>query len=377
MIAKDRVPNGAGSFAIMKTPCIHRRLPIHRSVMSRAASGVRPQPDDMSTPDRRFPLPGISELADRQSGVVSRPQLLGLGMTEGQIHNQLTAGRWQRAQPLLEGVYVTHTGPLDYLTRCWAFLLYAGAGAVLALETAEWSWGLRDEPPTDVHIFVPGHRRVAPQPGLKVHIRYDLDRRRHPAREPPATRLEDTVIDLVDDASTTEQAIDVVMRACQRRRTTPTRLAQTGRERKKLRRRQLLIEVLSEVLAGVQSMLERNYRRDVEIAHGLPGGTRNRAEGVPGRRRYRDVRYKKFGLVVELDGQAAHPAQGRDRDDIRDNELLETEGVRTLRYGWKSVAGRPCAAAAQVARVLRQGGWAGTPRPCGPGCPVALLAVSP
>jgi hypothetical protein len=76
-------------------------------------------------------------------------------MTDGQIHNQLAAGRWQRAQPLLEGVYVTHTGPLDYLTRCWAFLLYAGAGAVLALETAEWSWGLREEPPTDVHIFVP------------------------------------------------------------------------------------------------------------------------------------------------------------------------------------------------------------------------------
>jgi hypothetical protein len=114
-----------------------------------------PTVEDVPTRDRRFPLPGIAELADRQAGAVSRPQLLKLGMTEGQIASQLVAGRWQRAQPRLEGVFVTHTGPLDCLTRCWALLLYAGAGAVLALETAEWSWGLRDEPPTDVHIFVP------------------------------------------------------------------------------------------------------------------------------------------------------------------------------------------------------------------------------
>lgn len=53
-------------------------------------------------------------------------------MTDGQIQNQLAAGRWAMVQPLLEGVYVTHAGPLEYLTRCWAFLLYAGPGAVLA-----------------------------------------------------------------------------------------------------------------------------------------------------------------------------------------------------------------------------------------------------
>jgi hypothetical protein len=69
------------------------------------------------TRDRRFPLPGIADLAARQAGVVARPQLIGLGMTDGQIQTQLSAGRWQRAQPLLAGVYVTHTGPLDYLAR--------------------------------------------------------------------------------------------------------------------------------------------------------------------------------------------------------------------------------------------------------------------
>jgi hypothetical protein len=195
-------------------------------------------------------------------------------------------------------------------------------------------------------------------------------------REPPVLRLAQTAVDLVDAATTAERAIDVVLRACQQRQTTAARLAQTARARRRLRRRRLLLDVLDDVRAGVQSMLEGNYRRDVEVAHGLPPGARNEGEGVPGRRRYGDVRYKRFGLVVQLDGQAAHPDHAKDRDDIRDNELIETDHVRTLRYGWKAVAGRPCAAAAQVARVLRQGGWTGAARPCGPTCPIADMAAA-
>lgn len=191
------------------------------------------------------------------------------------------------------------------------------------------------------------------------------------------TRVEDTVLDLVAAASTVGNAIDAVLRACQRRMTTAARLGQSARKRKKLGRRRLLLDVLADVRARVLSVLERNYRRDVEVAHGLPCGARNRAEGVSGRRRYRDVRYRKFRLVVELDGQAAHPAHDQDRDDVRDNELVEIEGTATLRYGWPAVAGRPCATAAQVSRMLRQGGWTGTPTPCGPGCPIADMVVSP
>jgi hypothetical protein len=342
-----------------------------------AAGNVRPHSDDVSTQTRRFPVAGAAELAAAQAGVVARSQLIELGMTDRQIETQIAAGRWRLAQPRLEGVYVTHTGPPSYRARCWVFLLYAGPGAVLALETAEWSWKLRDEPPADVHIFIPGHRRVAPQPGLSVHVRHHLAERRHPARKPPVTRFEDTVVDLVDDSSTAEAAVDVVLRACQRRLTTATRLSQAARRRKKLSRRRLLFDVLAEVHAGVLSPLERTYRRDVEVAHGLPRGARNQPEGQPGLRRYRDVRYQKFGLVVELDGQTAHPAHDKNRDDIRDNELLEAEGVKTLRYGWKSVAGRPCETAAQVARLLKQAGWTGTPRPCGAGCPIVQIMASP
>ena len=49
----------------------------------------------------------------------------------------------------------------------------------------------------------------------------------------------------------------------------------------------------ADVVDGVQSTLERRYRRDVERPHGLPRGFRNRSEGDRGRRRYRDVRYRR------------------------------------------------------------------------------------
>ena len=116
----------------------------------------------------------------------------------------------------------------------------------------------------------------------------------------------------------------------------------------------------------MQSVSERRYFR-IERAHGLPTGERNRSEGSRGAHRYRDVRYRKFRVVVELDGNATHPEEDREADRPRDNEVAESSEI-TLRYGWKSVAGGPCQVAAQVGRVLVSRGWQGHVRGCGPTC---------
>jgi hypothetical protein len=135
---------------------------------------------------------------------------------------------------------------------------------------------------------------------------------------PPVVRLEDTVIDLVDRPGTSQgKVIDLLLRACQRRLTSADRLRAAADGRAKMRHRALLTDVLSEVAEGVQSALERRYLPDVERAHDLPRAKRNRTEGRPGRRAYRDVRYLPYRLVVELDGRAAHPEDERERDDLR------------------------------------------------------------
>lgn len=240
----------------------------------------------------------------------------------------------RRVQP---GVYATYTGPLPDLARVWS----AGRDAVAGCETAEWLHGLRPDLPEPVTALVPhGSRHHPSRPGVRVRQSRFLSDRCHPVRLPPQTTLEHTVLQLGDEARTERAVIDMVLRACQQRRTSPSRLAAAAATRTRLCWRSLLLDLLADAEDGVASPLERAYVRGVERAHGLPPGLRNHADGAPGRRRYRDVRYRAWRLVVELDGRAVNPEDERELDDLRDNEVAARD-ERTLRYGWRSVIGSP------------------------------------
>ena len=114
--------------------------------------------------------------------------------------------------------------------------------------------------------------------------------------------------------------------------------------------------MLSDVAKGVESPLELRYLRDVERAHGLPEGQRQRYRG--GLRHRTDVSYDEFAVLVELDGRLGHEGAGRFRDMRRDNDFA-LRALLTLRYGWPDVVDRPCEVAFQVATVLADRGWTG------------------
>lgn len=82
--------------------------------------------------------------AARQCGAISRPQALRLGMTVQRLRTLVDAGVWQRP---LRGVFVTHNGPVDQVTRVWSAILYAGSGAIASHQTAARLGGLIDEEP--------------------------------------------------------------------------------------------------------------------------------------------------------------------------------------------------------------------------------------
>jgi len=315
-----------------------------------------------------------AQVAQAQAGVVGRAQLLALGLTPGQIGALLDARRWTG---LLPGVYATFTGPVPATARAWAAVLYAGRGAALGGSTALWLCQVLDAPPHVMTVCVPAARTVEPQPGLRVVRTRGLERVTHPASVPRRLRVEAAVLDVAHEAPDDARAVDVVLRATQQRRTTPDRLSDALAARARHSRRALLRDLLAEVVEGVQSQLERRWRSSVELRHGLPRAERNVTERANGpgagpRNRYRDVRYRRWGLVVELDGAEAHPTWLKFRERRRDNALV-VAGEPTLRYGWRETVGDPCGIAVEVAVVLRRLGWAGSPRPCGPGCPVADL----
>jgi hypothetical protein len=90
---------------------------------------------------------------------------------------------------------------------------------------------------------------------------------------------------------------------------------------------------------------------------------------------YRDVDHGDFDLFIELDGRLFHNTAGqRDKDLDRDLDSA-VDSKRTVRLGWGQVFDRPCRTAGRVGRLLRQRGWTGTPRACGPDC--ALLTKNP
>jgi len=131
-----------------------------------------------------------------------------------------------------------------------------------------------------------------------------------------------------------DNAIAWLTKACQRRRTTPARLAEALGKRTRHRWRNLLEDALSDVAAGFESVLEYRYVRGVERPHGLPEARRQQVVILGGRRRRTDNDYEPFGVVVEPDGRLGHEGEGVFRDRTRDNKQDgQPKGFATVRLG--------------------------------------------
>jgi hypothetical protein len=316
--------------------------------------------------------PDLEEVAALQRGVLTSAQLVGAGLSKNGLSSRVKLGTWQR---LYRGVYATFSGEPSRTAALWAAVLWAGPGAMLSHRTAAEISGLSDKPSSLIHVTVPSDRRIAPVAGVAVHYSARAWHAVHPARLPPQTRIEETVLDLASAAGSVDDAIGWVTSALGRRLTTQARLLDAAQERAKVRWRPQLTELLSPDAAGIHSLLEYRYHHDVERPHGLPEGTRQAHSRRDGRSEYRDTLYKAYATAVELDGRLAHPAGERWTDIRRDNAAAGT-GIVTLRFGWLDVTERPCQVAAEVIRALMARGFAGA-RPCSPGCPVgAVRAVT-
>jgi hypothetical protein len=307
----------------------------------------------------------LRAIAESQRGILSSSQIRQAGLTRSIVKSRLRRGSWQRLHP---GIYATFSGEPNRAATLWAAVLYAGPGAMLSHHTAAELWQLIDAPSSVIHVMVPSSRRVKRRPGIAIHLSGRSGAASHPARNPPRTRLEETVIDLWSAAHNLDEAVGWITSALGRRLTTPGKLREAMQARSRIPRRKQLTELLSPDLAGVHSVLEYRFVHNVERPHGLAGAQRQARVRRDGRNEYRDQLYAEYGTAIELDGRLAHPSYAR-WDDIRRDNAAATVGVTTLRYGWVEVTTTPCLVAAEIASVLRTRGYEGA-RPCSAGCPV-------
>jgi len=318
-----------------------------------------------------FPA-SCQDLLDLQHGVIARWQAAEAGLDTQAIDAKLRQGRWQ---PFYRGVYATFTGKPARISVLWAAVLRGGPGAILSHHSAAELDGLADRPGPACHVMISSARRltafqsgrIEQTPRIVVHYSARIGNACHPTRLPPRTRIEETTVDLSQAAASLDDALSWLIRACSRRLTTAELLLSTMETRSRLRWRTELTDAVGDVGNGAHSILEWRYIRDVEQAHGLPRATRQAKSDAGRRTRYLDNRYPEFAVAVELDGQAAHPAEARWRDIHRDNASASV-GIVTLRYGWADVTENPCRVAAEVAQVLQLHGWTGRLRACGPHC---------
>jgi hypothetical protein len=312
------------------------------------------------------------ELLEWQGQVIARWQAADIGADPAALDAELRRGRWQ---PLYRGVYAAYTGPPTRRSLLWAAVLRAGPGAGLSHRTAAELDRLTDERPGLIEVSVPAGRQVSVSrgelgtgvPRIVVRRSARLPGALQPGCNPPRTRTEETVLDLAQQAAAFDDALHWAIAGCARGRTSQEKLLAAMAARPRMRWRRELTGALDEVGAGVHSLLEFRYVREVERPHGLPVASRQARAQRESRSQYLDNLYEDFGVAVELDGRAAHRAEDRWRDVHRDNYFAAV-GVVTLRYSWGDVTERPCWVAEEISRVLRARGWTGGLARCGPAC---------
>jgi putative AbiEi antitoxin of type IV toxin-antitoxin system len=307
----------------------------------------------------------LQVLAIRQAGVLSSSQVIGAGMSRNALKSKVNHGKWRRIYP---GVYATFTGDMSRTARLWAIALYGGPGARLSHETAAELLRLTDKRCSLVHLTIPAGRKVRPPRGVVIHRSTRTSRPWQPVGLPPHTFIEETIIDLVQGAANLDDVIALIAGAFGRRLTSEPHLRRAAAERKKLRWRRELDEIISMAAGGAHSVLEYRHDRDVQRAHGLPEPVKQARFRKPdGTNGFRDRYYPQYGgLVIELDGKRFHADEQRDRDQARDNQAAVTGS--TLRYGWTDVTRGACETARQQADALRHRGWTGELKPCSPAC---------
>jgi hypothetical protein len=282
----------------------------------------------------------VVRLAERQWGIVTWDQLRRTGMTSSSISRALHAGRLHRIYPR---VYAVGHRVLTTRGRLAAGLFYAGPGAAISHATAAWWWELLPSPPGAIQISSPTRRRSAH--GLEFHQPGQLERVFH--RGFPVTPVPRTLLDLAASAP-----LSVVRRTLAeadfRSLLNPEAIRNVLRRglpgSAKLR---LALDRHLPQLAETLSMLEERFLVLCERS-GLPLPEVNVA--IAGLKV--DVLWRPQGLVVELDGGAAHGTPSAVSRDRHRELVLRERGFRVLRYSFRQIVEEPGRVVADLRAAL-------------------------
>ena len=274
----------------------------------------------------------MGELAARQHGVVSRPQLLELGLTDDRIRSSIRGGGLHRVH---SGVYAVGYRADTREARWMAAVLACGPNAALSHFDAAALWAIHDLLGPRVHVLTRWNRRGA---GLWVH----RARRLHPddltvERGIPVTSVARTLVDLTQLLGR-DRLLRAMREAEFKRLLDHDALDAAVRRARGRRNITVLRAALVQHRPGqiVRDELEHRFLELIRRA-GIPPPETNVKVKTKRRSYTVDCLWRAEGVAVELDGRAAHaPPAAFERDRERD-AALSASGLRPVRFTWQRV----------------------------------------
>jgi hypothetical protein len=291
-------------------------------------------------------IDGLGQLLDQQLSVVSREQLLTLGMKDNAIQWRVRAGGpWQA---LLPGVYLGLTGAPNLLQKEMAALLYAGPGSLVTGPVAMMHHGLRSPVLLEtVDVLVPARRRNSIG-FVRLHRTARMPGRSVSSGSLRLVEAPRAVADTVRLLADLRRARAVVADAVQRSRCTVPELAKELRDGP-IRGSAMFRSVLGEVAEGIRSTAEGDLRDLIRAAR-LPMPLFNASLYIGDTFLARpDAWWPQAGVAAEVDSYEWHlsPADA-DRTRKR-HDLLVAAGVYPLHFSPRQIRGER----AEVAQLIR------------------------
>jgi very-short-patch-repair endonuclease len=289
----------------------------------------------------------IATLAARQWGVVSRGQLVDVGVPRTTIGDRVRSGR---LLPLHRGVYAVGHARLRREGHWLAAVLAVGPGAVLSHRDAAGLHDLRPANHAGVDVTTGANRRD--EPGTRVHRTRVLDAEDITTVSGiPVTTVARTLLDLA--GTVPHDHLAKAIKEAERRHTFDLRAVEAAMARTRGRRgpgHRVLREALNEYaalgLSASDSALEDAFLRLLRDA-GLPSPAVNAY--VEGFRI--DAVWRTRRVAVELDGWAWHHTRDAFERDRERDAALTAAGWRVVRFTYHHVTRRPDAVIETLRRL--------------------------
>jgi very-short-patch-repair endonuclease len=263
----------------------------------------------------------IAEVAGHQHGVISREQLMELGLGKDSIDRRLSAGR---LISLHRGIYAVGHRNRSWESIWMAAVLAGGDGALLANRAAGAAWGIRRSEGRP-EVAIPRQRRA--KPGIVFHRSLVPPDERTVHNGIPITTVPRTILDLatVLDVRGIERAINEAEIRRLWDELSLHDLLHRYRRRPGTKAVRAALHKRSEGATATKSDLEELFIAFADSA-GLPRPQTNAyVEGIEV-----DCVWRAQRVIVEVDSWAIHRTRAAFERDREKSRILQAAGWRCV-----------------------------------------------